>query len=84
MEPCVKWSFALNRSALLPHTMQRACQLAMAAPRGPVFVSVPFEHLMETMVAEPAGGRRAAAAGGGRAGGDRRDRASARAMRSTR
>ena len=53
MEPCVKWSFALNRSALLPHTMQRACQLAMAAPRGPVFVSVPFEHLMETMVASP-------------------------------
>ena len=53
MEPCVKWSFALNRSALLPHTVQRACQLAMAAPRGPVFVSVPTEHLMETMVAAP-------------------------------
>ena len=53
MEPCVKWSFALNRSALLPHTMQRACQLATAAPRGPVFVSVPTEYLMETMVASP-------------------------------
>jgi len=53
MEPCAKWTFALNRSALLPHTMQRACQLAMAAPRGPVFVSVPFEHLLETMVASP-------------------------------
>jgi acetolactate synthase-1/2/3 large subunit len=52
MEPCVKWSFALNRSALLPHTVQRACQLAMAAPRGPVFVSVPTEYLMETMLAE--------------------------------
>ena len=51
MAPCVKWSFALNRSALLPHTVQRACQLAMAAPRGPVFVSVPTEYLMETMVA---------------------------------
>jgi acetolactate synthase-1/2/3 large subunit len=49
MEPCVKWSFALNRSALLPHTVQRACQLATAAPRGPVFVSVPLEHLLETM-----------------------------------
>jgi len=51
MEPCVKWSLALNRSALLPHTVQRACQLAMAAPRGPVFVSVPTEYLMETMIA---------------------------------
>ena len=53
MEPCVKWSFALNRSALLPHTVQRACQLATATPRGPVFVSVPTEFLMETMVASP-------------------------------
>jgi acetolactate synthase-1/2/3 large subunit len=53
MEPCVKWSFALNRSALLPHTVQRACQLAIAAPRGPVFVSVPTEYLMESMVAGP-------------------------------
>ncbi|HSD53108.1 MAG TPA: thiamine pyrophosphate-dependent enzyme [Burkholderiales bacterium] len=53
MEPCVKWSFALNRSALLPHTVERACQLATAAPRGPVFVSIPLEHLMEPMVARP-------------------------------
>jgi acetolactate synthase-1/2/3 large subunit len=53
MEPCVKWSFALNRGALLPHTVQRACQLAAAAPRGPVFVSVPTEFLMETMAAAP-------------------------------
>lgn len=53
MEPCVKWSFALNRSALLPHTVQRACQLATSVPRGPVFVSVPTEFLMETTVAAP-------------------------------
>lgn len=53
MEPCVKWSFALNRSALLPHTVQRACQLATAAPRGPVFVSVPTEFLMEPMATAP-------------------------------
>jgi thiamine pyrophosphate-dependent acetolactate synthase large subunit-like protein len=52
-EASVKWSFGLNSSLILPHTMQRACQLAMAAPRGPVFVSVPTEHLMETMSAEP-------------------------------
>jgi acetolactate synthase I/II/III large subunit len=49
IEPCVKWSFALNASLILPQTMQRACQLAMNAPRGPVFVSVPTEYLMETL-----------------------------------
>jgi thiamine pyrophosphate-dependent acetolactate synthase large subunit-like protein len=51
IEPCVKWSVALNASLLLPQTMQRACQLALNAPRGPVFVSVPTEYLMETMAA---------------------------------
>ncbi|HET7366567.1 MAG TPA: thiamine pyrophosphate-binding protein [Burkholderiales bacterium] len=53
IEPSVKWSFGLNSSVILPHTIQRACQLAMSAPRGPVFVSVPTEMLMETMSAEP-------------------------------
>jgi len=53
VEPAVKWSFGLNSSVILPHTIQRACQLAMSAPRGPVFVSVPTEMLMETMGAEP-------------------------------
>jgi acetolactate synthase-1/2/3 large subunit len=52
MEPTVKWSFGLNTSVILPHTMQRACQLAMSAPRGPVFVSVPTEMLMETSAVE--------------------------------
>jgi acetolactate synthase I/II/III large subunit len=46
-EPTVKWSFGLNSSGLLPQTVQRACQLAMHAPRGPVFVSIPIEYLME-------------------------------------
>jgi acetolactate synthase I/II/III large subunit len=50
--PCVKWSFGLNASAILPATLARACQLAMDAPRGPVFVSVPMEHLFETMTAD--------------------------------
>src|SRR6267142_5210412 len=49
VEPCVKWSFGLNASAILPATVARACQLAMAPPRGPVFVSIPMEHLFETM-----------------------------------
>jgi acetolactate synthase-1/2/3 large subunit len=46
-EPSVKWSLGLNSSLLLAQTVQRACQLAMTAPRGPVFLSVPIEHLME-------------------------------------
>ena len=49
-EPGVKWSFGLNSSLILPQSLQRACQLAMSAPRGPVFLSVPIEYLMETMV----------------------------------
>ena len=49
----VKWSFGLNTSALLPATIQRACQLAMAVPQGPVFVSVPMEFLFETMTTNP-------------------------------
>jgi len=50
LERCVKWSFGLNHKALLPATIQRACQLAMAAPRGPVFVSIPMELLFDTMI----------------------------------
>lgn len=53
VERCVKWSFGLNSSALLPATIQRACQLAMAAPPGPVFVSVPMEFLFETLATDP-------------------------------
>ncbi|HZE61127.1 MAG TPA: thiamine pyrophosphate-binding protein [Burkholderiales bacterium] len=53
VQDTVKWSFGLNAANILPHTIQRACQLAMSAPRGPVFISVPTEMLMETMSAEP-------------------------------
>ncbi len=52
VEPCVKWSFALNTPAILPAVIQRACQLAMAAPQGPVFISVPMEYLLETMMTD--------------------------------
>jgi acetolactate synthase-1/2/3 large subunit len=52
VEPCVKWSATLHAAPLLPQMLQRACQLAMNAPRGPVFLSVPIEHLMEEL-AEP-------------------------------
>ena len=51
MEGCVKWSFGLNNPGILPHTIQRACQLAVSAPRGPVFVSVPTEYMIADMQA---------------------------------
>jgi acetolactate synthase-1/2/3 large subunit len=53
MKSSVKWSFALNNPGILPQTMQRACQLAMSAPRGPVFVSVPTEYMISELVGEP-------------------------------
>jgi acetolactate synthase I/II/III large subunit len=53
IEPCVKWSFGLNTNALLPATLQRACQLAVAAPEGPTFVSVPMEFLLDTLPTAP-------------------------------
>jgi acetolactate synthase I/II/III large subunit len=45
----VKWSFGVNTKSILPSTVQRACRLAMAGPRGPVFISVPMEYLFEKM-----------------------------------
>lgn len=53
VERCAKWSFTVNTKAILPATIQRACQIAMAAPRGPVFISLPMEILFDTMTANP-------------------------------
>lgn len=50
VERCVKWSFGINNKAILPATIQRACQLAMATPRGPAFVSLPMEFLFDKMI----------------------------------
>src|SRR4051812_20732553 len=47
-----EWSFGLNNPHSLPQTMQRACQLAVSAPRGPVFVSVPTEYMVAEVAAE--------------------------------
>ncbi len=52
VEPCVKWSFGINLPDIVPDTIQRACQIATATPRGPVFVSVPMEYLFATMKKE--------------------------------
>ncbi len=49
VEPSVKWSFGVNTKSILPSTIQRACRLAMAAPRGPVFISLPMEFLFAEM-----------------------------------
>jgi acetolactate synthase-1/2/3 large subunit len=49
VEKNVKWSFGVNTKSILPATIERACRLAMAGPRGPVFVSMPMEHLFDTM-----------------------------------
>lgn len=49
-EPYVKWSFGVNTKVVLPGSVHRACQLAMASPQGPAFVSLPFEYLVEEMV----------------------------------
>jgi acetolactate synthase I/II/III large subunit len=41
----VKSSFGLNTPAVLAGAVHRACALAMGAPQGPVFLSLPFEYL---------------------------------------
>jgi acetolactate synthase-1/2/3 large subunit len=56
VEDTVKWSFGVNTKSILPSTIQRACRLAMAGPRGPVFVSLPMEHLFDTMTRNVASG----------------------------
>lgn len=54
VENSVKWSFGVNTKSILPATVQRACRLAMAGPRGPVFVSLPMEHLFDKMTRDAA------------------------------
>jgi acetolactate synthase-1/2/3 large subunit len=46
---CVKWSVGMSSSTLIPATIQRACQLAISSPRGPVFVGLPMEFLFHKM-----------------------------------
>jgi acetolactate synthase-1/2/3 large subunit len=52
MEGNVKWSHGLNVAHLLPQAIQRACQIALTAPRGPAFVSVPAEYLLAPVEAK--------------------------------
>ena len=55
VDHCVKWSYGVNAKSLLPSTIQRACQLAMGTPKGPVFVSLPMEYLFDKMTKHAAG-----------------------------
>jgi acetolactate synthase-1/2/3 large subunit len=55
VDQTVKWSFGINNKAILPATIQRACQLAMAAPKGPTFVSLPMEYLFAKMIKDVPG-----------------------------
>ena len=50
VEPYTKSSFGLNHKAVMTGAIHRACQLAAAAPAGPVFLSLPFEYLKEEAV----------------------------------
>lgn len=52
VDRCVKWSFGVNDKNILVSTIQRACQMAMSSPRGPVFVSLPIEYLFDTVTRE--------------------------------
>jgi acetolactate synthase-1/2/3 large subunit len=49
VDRCVKWSYGVNAKSLLPSAIQRACQLALGPPKGPVFVSIPMEYLFDKM-----------------------------------
>lgn len=43
--PFVKWSAEITRPEDLPRAVHRACKVAMAPPRGPVFLSIPVDVL---------------------------------------
>ncbi|BFO02783.1 benzoylformate decarboxylase [Pseudomonas guariconensis] len=41
--PLVKWSYEPASAAEVPHAMSRAIHMASMAPRGPVYLSVPYD-----------------------------------------
>jgi len=48
-QPLVKWAVDVTRAADLPRVMHRAAKIALTAPTGPVFVSLPGDVLNETV-----------------------------------
>jgi acetolactate synthase-1/2/3 large subunit len=55
VESSVKWSTQVLSHTLFPSMVQRACQLATASPRGPVFLALPMEVLFDTMTNDAPG-----------------------------
>lgn len=45
VKPYAKWSIEPHRSVDVPEAIERAYHMAMSAPRGPVFVSIPMDGL---------------------------------------
>lgn len=57
VEPFTKASYGLPTPNTLAGAAHRACQMAMNAPRGPVFLSLPFEYLAQPAVLPAPPGR---------------------------
>ena len=47
LRSCVKWADRLSAAELLSSTLERAVQIALEPPAGPVLVGIPFECMME-------------------------------------
>jgi benzoylformate decarboxylase len=47
--PLVKWSYEVRRLADLPRAVHRAATTALAAPTGPVFLSIPSDVLTDSV-----------------------------------
>ncbi len=52
-KPCVKWAVEVQRAEDVGHTMRRAFAIANAHPRGPVFVSLPMNIMLQEVKASP-------------------------------
>jgi benzoylformate decarboxylase len=46
-KPCVKWATEVNRAEDVGYTLRRAFAIANAHPRGPVFVSLPMDLMLQ-------------------------------------
>ena len=44
---CVKWSERVTSSSILVQSLERAIQIALEPPAGPVLLGVPFECLLD-------------------------------------
>lgn len=53
-QPLTKWSYEVQRLEDIGPAVRRAAQIALAPPRGPVFLSLPLDLQMETLAVTPA------------------------------